>query len=67
MIRLDQICCTSLRMELRNCNVNKIANIPQKHFILNLDILAFRILFVEDFNSIDEGINSEKLRFLVIL
>ena len=37
---------TSLRMELRNCNVNEIVNIPQRHFILTLYILAFPILFI---------------------
>ena len=45
MIRLSQICCTSLGMELRNFNVNEIVNIPQRHFILTLYTLAFSILF----------------------
>ena len=44
MIRSTQICYTSLRMELRNINVNKILNIPQRHFLLTLHILAFRAL-----------------------
>ena len=41
MIRLSQICCTSSRIVLRNFNVNEVVNIPQRHFILTLYILAF--------------------------
>ena len=41
MIRFSQICCVSLRMELRNFNVNEIVNIPHRLFILILYILAF--------------------------
>ena len=66
MIRLSQICCTSLRMELCNFNVNEIVNISQRHFVLTLYILAFPILFILDFNSTDDRINSEKLLLLII-
>ena len=45
MIRLSQICCTSLRMQLHNFNVNETVNTSQIHFILTLYILAFPILF----------------------
>ena len=67
MIRLSRIFCTSLRMELRDFNLNEIVNIPQRHFILTLYILAFPILFISDFNNTDDGINSEKLLLLTIL
>ena len=66
MIRLSQICCTSLIIELRNFNVNEIVNVPQRDFILILYILAFKILFFEDFSRTDHGINSEKLLLLII-
>ena len=56
MIRLSQICCTPLRMELPKFNVNNIANIPQRHFILTLYISAFPISFIKDFNSADDGV-----------
>ena len=45
MIKLSQIGCASLRMELRKFNVNKTVNIPQQHFFLSLCIVAFSILF----------------------
>ena len=46
MVKLSQICYTSLRIELGNfSNVNQIVNIPQRHFILILYILAFPYLF----------------------
>ena len=54
-------------MKLRNCNVNEIVNILQRHFILTMHILAFPILFIKDFNSTDDGMNSEKLLLLIIL
>ena len=66
MIRLSQICCTSLIIELRNFNVNEIVNVPQRDFILILYILAFTILFFENFSRTDHGINSEKLLLLII-
>ena len=46
MIRSSQIRCTYLRMEFGNFNVNEIVNIPQRHFILTVYILAFPILII---------------------
>ena len=55
------------KIELHNFIANEIANIWQRHSILTLDILAFPILFIYDFNSTDNGLNSEKLLLLIIL
>ena len=41
MTRLSQIYGISLRMELRNFNVNKVVYFPQRHFILTLYIVTF--------------------------
>ena len=46
MVRLRQICCASFKMELRNFNVNKTLNIPDRHFILTLYIVTFLILLL---------------------
>ena len=54
-------------MELHYFNVKEIVNIPQRHLILTLYILAFPIWFISDFNSTNDGINSEKLLLLIIL
>ena len=54
-------------MKIRNFNVNKIVNISQRHLILTLFILAFPIWFISDFNSTNDGINSEERLLLIIL
>ena len=37
----SQICCISLRMELRSFNVNEFVSIPHRRFILTLCVVIF--------------------------
>lgn len=65
MIRLRWICCTSLKMGLHNFKENCDESALTLHLNF-LFIVTFPILlFVKDFNSTDDGINSEIPQLLI--